>query len=231
MDHSQLNHDQMSLMGLTPDSQHEQQQQPQQQQQQQEQQQPQQQQQQPQPQQQQQGVDDNALSTAKAALAAQHSPESKYPPPDSFQNDPAALAHGLGGYPSDNVNQHVNQVMMSQIPDQSGTPQHHPQPGQLSHVPQVTQTQSVAASATTTAPPSAQTPPAVVGQPGHMPQQIAMSQQPQASQTANAIYAARESVSQKPNVGSPEWHAIRKNNHKEGKFGMVSVCFYCVSNC
>lgn len=37
--------------------------------------------------------------------------------------------------------------------------------------------------------------------------------------TAAAVYAAREaqSMNQKPTVGSPEWHQIRKNNHKEGK--------------
>lgn len=36
--------------------------------------------------------------------------------------------------------------------------------------------------------------------------------------TAAAVYAAREaqSMNQKPTVGSPEWHQIRKNNHKEG---------------
>lgn len=36
--------------------------------------------------------------------------------------------------------------------------------------------------------------------------------------TAAAVYAAREaqSMNQKPSVGSPEWHQIRKNNHKEG---------------
>ncbi|KAL1984739.1 hypothetical protein VTN96DRAFT_8772 [Rasamsonia emersonii] len=35
--------------------------------------------------------------------------------------------------------------------------------------------------------------------------------------TAAAVYAAREaqSMNQKPTVGSPEWHALRKNNHKE----------------
>ena len=37
--------------------------------------------------------------------------------------------------------------------------------------------------------------------------------------TAAAVYAAREaqSMNQKPSVGSPEWHQIRKNNHKEGR--------------
>ncbi|KAF3396175.1 hypothetical protein F1880_006913 [Penicillium rolfsii] len=37
------------------------------------------------------------------------------------------------------------------------------------------------------------------------------------SSTAAAVYAAREaqSMNQKPTVGSPEWHQIRKNNHKE----------------
>lgn len=41
--------------------------------------------------------------------------------------------------------------------------------------------------------------------------------------TAAAVYAAREaqSMNQKPTVGSPEWHQIRKNNHKEG---MNNVC-------
>lgn len=38
--------------------------------------------------------------------------------------------------------------------------------------------------------------------------------------TAAAVYAAREAQNmnhhQKPTVGSPEWHQIRKNNHKEG---------------
>ena len=36
--------------------------------------------------------------------------------------------------------------------------------------------------------------------------------------TAAAVYAAREAqnMGQKPPVGSPEWHTIRKNNHKEG---------------
>lgn len=36
--------------------------------------------------------------------------------------------------------------------------------------------------------------------------------------TAAAVYAAREaqSMNQKPTVGSPEWHQVRKNNHKEG---------------
>jgi bHLH factor len=35
--------------------------------------------------------------------------------------------------------------------------------------------------------------------------------------TAAAVYAAREaqSMNSKPTVGSPEWHTIRKNNHKE----------------
>ncbi|KAL4806131.1 hypothetical protein BDV18DRAFT_122619 [Aspergillus unguis] len=35
--------------------------------------------------------------------------------------------------------------------------------------------------------------------------------------TAAAVYAAREaqSMNQKPTVGSPEWHQVRKNNHKE----------------
>ncbi|OKL64200.1 hypothetical protein UA08_00271 [Talaromyces atroroseus] len=35
--------------------------------------------------------------------------------------------------------------------------------------------------------------------------------------TAAAVYAAREaqSMTTKPTVGSPEWHALRKNNHKE----------------
>ncbi|KAJ5908593.1 hypothetical protein N7495_001275 [Penicillium taxi] len=35
--------------------------------------------------------------------------------------------------------------------------------------------------------------------------------------TAAAVYAAREaqSMAQKPQVGSPEWHLVRKNNHKE----------------
>lgn len=38
--------------------------------------------------------------------------------------------------------------------------------------------------------------------------------------TAAAVYAAREaqSMNQKPTVGSPEWHQVRKNNHKEGPF-------------
>lgn len=36
--------------------------------------------------------------------------------------------------------------------------------------------------------------------------------------TAAAVYAAREaqSMNSKPTVGSAEWHALRKNNHKEG---------------
>lgn len=36
--------------------------------------------------------------------------------------------------------------------------------------------------------------------------------------TAAAVYAAREaqSMNSKPTVGSPEWHQVRKNNHKEG---------------
>lgn len=41
--------------------------------------------------------------------------------------------------------------------------------------------------------------------------------------TAAAVYAAREaqSMSQKPTVGSPEWHQIRKNNHKEGTYTLT----------
>lgn len=37
--------------------------------------------------------------------------------------------------------------------------------------------------------------------------------------TAEAVYAAREaqSLNSKPSVGSPEWHQVRKNNHKEGE--------------
>ncbi|KAJ5562605.1 hypothetical protein N7535_002948 [Penicillium sp. DV-2018c] len=49
-----------------------------------------------------------------------------------------------------------------------------------------------------------------------------MNQQPMGgghnhSSTAAAVYAAREaqSMNQKPTVGSPEWHQVRKNNHKE----------------
>ena len=43
--------------------------------------------------------------------------------------------------------------------------------------------------------------------------------------TAAAVYAAREaqSMNQKPTVGSPEWHQIRKNNHKEGK-NVLNFC-------
>lgn len=42
--------------------------------------------------------------------------------------------------------------------------------------------------------------------------------------TAAAVYAAREAqrIDQKPSVGSPEWHQIRKNNHKEGEFDRLS---------
>lgn len=41
---------------------------------------------------------------------------------------------------------------------------------------------------------------------------------PGSSSTAAAVYAAREaqSMNSKPSVGSPEWHQVRKNNHKEG---------------
>lgn len=44
--------------------------------------------------------------------------------------------------------------------------------------------------------------------------------------TAAAVYAAREaqSMNQKPTVGSPEWHQIRKNNHKEGKKSPFPSC-------
>lgn len=45
--------------------------------------------------------------------------------------------------------------------------------------------------------------------------------------TAAAVYAAREaqSINQKPSVGSPEWHQVRKNNHKEGELTSLS-CRY-----
>lgn len=92
-------------------------------------------------------TDENALTTAKAALAA-HNPQNKYPPPpdNTFDNN---LAHGLTF--GDDIGQGI------------GTPHNH-------------------------------------------------------NSTAAAVYAAREaqSMSQKPSVGSPEWHQIRKNNHKEG---------------
>jgi hypothetical protein len=42
--------------------------------------------------------------------------------------------------------------------------------------------------------------------------------------TAAAVYAAREaqSMSSKPTVGTAEWHALRKNNHKEGILDTLS---------
>lgn len=46
--------------------------------------------------------------------------------------------------------------------------------------------------------------------------------------TAAAVYAAREaqSMNQKPTVGSPEWHQIRKNNHKEGGCPLLFLLIY-----
>ncbi|KAL4947628.1 hypothetical protein BDW69DRAFT_110192 [Aspergillus filifer] len=89
-------------------------------------------------------TDENALTTAKAALAA-HNPQNKYPPPpdNTFDNN---LAHGLTF--GDDIGQSIGQNHNS---------------------------------------------------------------------TAAAVYAAREaqSMNQKPTVGSPEWHQVRKNNHKE----------------
>ncbi|PWY75185.1 HLH DNA binding protein [Aspergillus heteromorphus CBS 117.55] len=48
--------------------------------------------------------------------------------------------------------------------------------------------------------------------------------------TAAAVYAAREaqSMNQKPSVGSPEWHQIRKNNHKEGEFVLCTGLYRVV---
>lgn len=89
-------------------------------------------------------TDENALTTAKAALAA-HNPQNKYPPPpeNAFDNN---LAHGLTF--GDDIGQNIGQNHNS---------------------------------------------------------------------TAAAVYAAREAqrMNQKPTVGSPEWHQVRKNNHKE----------------
>lgn len=49
--------------------------------------------------------------------------------------------------------------------------------------------------------------------------------------TAAAVYAAREaqSMNQKPSVGSPEWHQVRKNNHKEGRF-LIVLSIYIDTN-
>jgi len=46
--------------------------------------------------------------------------------------------------------------------------------------------------------------------------------------TAAAVYAAREAqnIGPKPTVGSPEWHTIRKNNHKEGERVVIDL-FQC----
>lgn len=101
-------------------------------------------------------TDENALSTAKAALAA-HAPQNKYPPPPDAAFDTNNLtAQGL------TFGDEMGQGM-------SG------------------------------------------GSHGH-------------NSTAAAVYAAREaqSMNQKPSVGSPEWHQVRKNNHKEGKFVFAS---------
>ncbi|KAL1974554.1 hypothetical protein VTN31DRAFT_4758 [Thermomyces dupontii] len=115
-------------------------------------------------------TDENALSTAKAALAAQ--PQNKYPPPPEAGFDGSGqLSHGLG------FGEEINQ---------STTLQGHNQT-----------TGAPAPTATTTT------------MQGHPPQQHS---------TAAAVYAAREAQNMnqtKPAVGSPEWHALRKNNHKE----------------
>jgi hypothetical protein len=52
------------------------------------------------------------------------------------------------------------------------------------------------------------------------------------SSTAAAVYAAREaqSMNSKPTVGSPEWHALRKNNHKEGNVSPSYCRLASVSN-
>lgn len=49
---------------------------------------------------------------------------------------------------------------------------------------------------------------------------------PGANSTAAAVYAAREaqSMNSKPSVGSPEWHQVRKNNHKEGRLIYIIHC-------
>lgn len=53
--------------------------------------------------------------------------------------------------------------------------------------------------------------------------------------TAAAVYAAREaqSMTTKPTVGSPEWHALRKNNHKEGvqlHARFIFLCYNSIAN-
>ena len=66
------------------------------------------------------------------------------------------------------------------------------------------------------------------GGPGHLGQELQFTEAIDSgltdsvqTSTAAAVYAAREAAhnlnNTKPVVGSPEWHAIRKNNHKEGK--------------
>ena len=105
-------------------------------------------------------TDENALSTAKAALAA-HAPQNKYPPPPDAAFDTSNLtAQGLTF--GDEMGQNMG----------GGTHGH--------------------------------------------------------NSTAAAVYAAREaqSMNQKPSVGSPEWHQVRKNNHKEGEFVLPSCVIY-----
>lgn len=99
------------------------------------------------------GISDENAMTAKAALAA-HSPQSKYPPPDTAFEPNSSLGHGL------TFSDDVNQVAIG-VQDNS---------------------------------------------------------------TAAAVYAAREaqSMNPRPTVGTPEWHQLRKNNHKEGKVGTKS---------
>lgn len=92
-------------------------------------------------------TDDNAM-TAKAALA--HQSQSKYPPPNEYDNNALAQNLTFGG--------DVDSVTM---------------PGVHGH-----------------------------------------------NSTADAVFAARQAQNlnqPKPAVGTAEWHAIRKNNHKEGK--------------
>lgn len=50
--------------------------------------------------------------------------------------------------------------------------------------------------------------------------------------TAAAVYAAREaqSMNSKPTVGSPEWHQVRKNNHKEGMLSELSFPVRLLAN-
>jgi transcriptional regulator CBF1 len=164
--------------------------------------------------------EDDSVGPDSQRLATSHSGSNGSVPGLTGHTDAQAFAHSLGHYDTTSSDLNIDEQLLTHVAQSNGMPDDN--------------TLTANAKAALAANPQNKYPPGPdTGFDGQITHGLPFSDQlthgagglpshaaPHEQSTAAAVYAAREaqSMTTKPTVGSPEWHALRKNNHKEGSF-------------